>query len=311
MCSSSRTTCRCTRRPSDRAKSCAAILGRIRPTRWIPTSTTRLGARGQSATKTPENIEEDVDDERKWTAEEDLTVAHVWIEGGDISRGVVYPRRGKGNLPYVFSACGLVYLEDPTEEDDLEAEDRTAQLDPETWNEPENAFAKYYRQHTLLPFAFTEEAAASSSASASVSAARFSSSPTRPSPSSFYSSPSRDLSSRPAPAAPVPAPSTRPPGRDLPETHPRPAPLAAQAHPPPPAPHRHPHARAARQRPPERPRKKRKLLPVPRKGSMVSRATRMTMMIATARVFRGAVMFKQQFQKDCVDGWIFYFHDAS
>ncbi|KAJ7319107.1 hypothetical protein DFH08DRAFT_891550 [Mycena albidolilacea] len=42
------------------------------------------------ATKTPENIEEDVDDERKWTAEEDLTVAHVWIEGGDISRGVVY-----------------------------------------------------------------------------------------------------------------------------------------------------------------------------------------------------------------------------
>ncbi|KAJ7793365.1 hypothetical protein B0H14DRAFT_3498168 [Mycena olivaceomarginata] len=107
--------------------------------------------------------------------------------GGDISRGVVYqhapnlqihitinttsiePRRGKGNLPYVFSACGLVYLEDPTEEDDLEAEDRTAQLDPETWNEPENAFAKYYRQHTLLPFAFTEEAAASSSASASAS----------------------------------------------------------------------------------------------------------------------------------------------
>jgi hypothetical protein len=32
----------------------------------------------------------DEEDERKWTAEEDLTVAHVWPEGGDVTRAIVY-----------------------------------------------------------------------------------------------------------------------------------------------------------------------------------------------------------------------------
>ncbi|KAF7334292.1 hypothetical protein MSAN_02390800 [Mycena sanguinolenta] len=137
-----------------------------------------------------ENTEEVVEDERKWMAEEDLTIAHAWPEGGDITRGIVYKhapnlqihitintnpissRRGKGNLPHVFSACGLVYLEDPSEDDELEDEDRTALLDPENWNDPEDAFAKYYRRHIVLPFGLPE-------ASASVPSLTFSSSPLR------------------------------------------------------------------------------------------------------------------------------------
>ncbi|KAJ6572060.1 hypothetical protein B0H19DRAFT_1132401 [Mycena capillaripes] len=150
-----------------------------------------------------ENGNEDLDDERKWTAEEDLTVAHVWPEGGDVKRGLVYKhaanlqihvtintttiesRRGKGNLPHVFSACGLVYLDDPVEEDNLEEEDRTAQLDPENWNEPENAFAKYYRKTAILPYEGYQEASVSSP---SVPSLTFSSSPLRS--SSSASSPS-------------------------------------------------------------------------------------------------------------------------
>ncbi|KAF7348545.1 hypothetical protein MVEN_01372000 [Mycena venus] len=155
-----------------------------------------------------ENTEEDVDDERKWTAEEDLTVAHAWPAGGDINRGIVYKhapnlqihitinttpiasRRGKGNLPHVFSACGLVYMEDPAEEDDnLEEEDRTALLDPENWNEPEDAFAKYYRRNTILPLGYEREANnINNSSSASLPSLTFSSSsPLRSSASSAYS----------------------------------------------------------------------------------------------------------------------------
>ncbi|KAJ7098292.1 hypothetical protein C8R44DRAFT_811270 [Mycena epipterygia] len=141
--------------------------------------------------------EEPVDDERKWTAEEDVTVAHVWPEGGDIGRGIVYQhspslqihitintmpitsRRGKGNLPHVFSACGLVYLGEPTEEDGLEEEDYTAQLDGSNWNEPADAFAAYYGQNTILPFAGYHEEANTSAPSLT-----FSSSPLRSSSSS-------------------------------------------------------------------------------------------------------------------------------
>ncbi|KAJ7253709.1 hypothetical protein B0H12DRAFT_577190 [Mycena haematopus] len=158
-----------------------------------------------------EKMEEEVEDERKWTAEEDLTVAHVWPEGGDISRGIVYKhapnlqihitinttaiqsRRGKGNLPHVFTACGLVYLDKPAEDDDVEEEDPTASLDPENWNEPENAFAKYYRQHTIIPCGYLQEASGSS---ASVPSLTFSSSPARAS-SSFSSSPRATSSSSP------------------------------------------------------------------------------------------------------------------
>ncbi|KAJ7199598.1 hypothetical protein GGX14DRAFT_661429 [Mycena pura] len=138
------------------------------------------------------------DDERKWTAEEDITIAHVWPEGGDINRGIIYKhspqlqihitinttkiesRRGRGNLPHVFSACGLVYLEDPVEEDDLE-EDRTALLDPENWNEPDNAFATYYNRTAILPFAGYER---SNGSSRSIPSLTFSSSPLRASSSS-------------------------------------------------------------------------------------------------------------------------------
>ncbi|KAJ7931226.1 hypothetical protein B0H13DRAFT_2651573 [Mycena leptocephala] len=159
--------------------------------------------------KAHDNQEEDVDDERKWTAEEDLTVAHVWPEGGDTKRGIVYKhapnlqihitintttiesRRGKGNLPHVFTACGLVYLDDPAEEDNLEEEDRTAMLDPDNWNDPENAFAKYYRGNVILPFGYEQEASGSSP---SVPSLTFSSSPLRSSSSS--SSPSVATSPR-------------------------------------------------------------------------------------------------------------------
>ncbi|KAJ7512480.1 hypothetical protein B0H11DRAFT_1951389 [Mycena galericulata] len=148
--------------------------------------------------------EEPVDDERKWTAEEDLTVAHVWPEGADITRGIVYqhnpdlqihisintlpiePRRGRGNLPYVFGACGLVYLEELGEQDNLEDEDPKALLESSNWNEPEDAFAKYYGRHTLLPFAGYHKEAASCS-SPLVPSLTFSSSPLR---SSLSSSPS-------------------------------------------------------------------------------------------------------------------------
>ncbi|KAJ7707830.1 hypothetical protein B0H16DRAFT_1633432 [Mycena metata] len=144
------------------------------------------------------------DDERQWTAEEDMTIAHVWPEGGDTSRGIVYKhapnlqihitinttpiqsRRGKGNLPHVFSACGLVYLRDPVEEDDLEEEDRTAHLDPENWNEPEHVFAEYYGETTVLPLAFSGYGDKENTTMPELS---FSSSPLRPS-SSFSSSPS-------------------------------------------------------------------------------------------------------------------------
>ncbi|KAJ6532730.1 hypothetical protein DFH09DRAFT_1370224 [Mycena vulgaris] len=155
----------------------------------------------------------DVEDERKWTAEEDITVAHVWPEGGDITRGIVYQhsptlqihitintmpiksRRGKGNLPHVFSARGLVFLDEPTEEDPLEPEDRTAELDPSNWNEPADKFADYYGETTILPFAGYQDA------SSSEPSLTFSSSPTRASSSSLATSPA---------AAPVFAPS---PGR--------------------------------------------------------------------------------------------------
>ncbi|KAK7037993.1 hypothetical protein R3P38DRAFT_2903831 [Favolaschia claudopus] len=155
-----------------------------------------------SFSRTPES-EEDVEDERKWTAEEDLTIAHVWPAGGDVSRGIVYKhsaslqihitinttpieaRRGKGNVPHVFSARGLVYLEDPEEEDELEEEDRISLLDPSNWNEPEDAFNKYYRQHMALPFSYTQEANASS---ASLPSLTFSSSPLRSSSSSSFAS---------------------------------------------------------------------------------------------------------------------------
>ncbi|KAJ7150972.1 hypothetical protein C8R43DRAFT_1005790 [Mycena crocata] len=141
--------------------------------------------------------EDEPDDERKWTAEEDLTVAHAWPEGGDVSRAIIYQhspdlqihitintkpiqsRRGKGNLPHVFSACGLVYLDDPEPEDRLEEEEPTALLDPSNWNEPEDAFAKYYGQHTILPYAGYHAEASSSVPSLSFS----SSSPLRPSSS--------------------------------------------------------------------------------------------------------------------------------
>ncbi|KAJ7731103.1 hypothetical protein DFH07DRAFT_847587 [Mycena maculata] len=155
---------------------------------------------GEEARDSTPPMEEPVEDERKWTAEEDLTIAHVWPEGGDMTRGIIYQhspdlqihitintmpitsRRGKGNLPHVFRACGLVYLDEPDEEDGLEDEDPTALLDPSNWNEPEKAFAKYYGRHTLLPFAGYHKEAASSSPS--LPSLTFSSSPVRTSSSS-------------------------------------------------------------------------------------------------------------------------------
>ncbi|KAJ7154774.1 hypothetical protein C8R46DRAFT_1356775 [Mycena filopes] len=149
------------------------------------------------------------DDERQWTAEEDMTVAHVWPDGGDTGRGIVYKhsshlqihitinttpihsRRGKGNLPHVFSACGLVYLDEPREEDNLEDEDRTAKLDPANWNEPENAFTQYYGETAILPLAFSgygDKENAENSSIGAVPELSFSSSPLRP--SSAFSSPS-------------------------------------------------------------------------------------------------------------------------
>ncbi|KAJ7089247.1 hypothetical protein B0H15DRAFT_280680 [Mycena belliarum] len=145
------------------------------------------------------------EDGRKWTAEEDLTVAHAWPEGGDTTRGIVYQhsatlqihitvntlplktRRGKGNLPHVFVANGLVFLDEPAEEDRLEPEDPTAQLDPSNWNDPEDKFAEYYGENTILPYAgYSKEA---DSSSAPLPALTFSSSPTRASSSSLASSP--------------------------------------------------------------------------------------------------------------------------
>ncbi|KAF8170316.1 hypothetical protein K438DRAFT_1982826 [Mycena galopus ATCC 62051] len=160
------------------------------------------------SSKARETPEEDGDDERKWTAEEDLTVAHVWPEGGDIARGIVYKhapnlqihitintttieaRRGKGNLPHVFSACGLVYLDEPAEEDEVEEEDRIALLHPDNWNEPDGAFAKYYHQHAMLPtLTYTQERQEASGSSATAPSLTFSS-PVRPSSSAYSSSPS-------------------------------------------------------------------------------------------------------------------------
>ncbi|KAJ6616476.1 hypothetical protein B0H10DRAFT_1949121 [Mycena sp. CBHHK59/15] len=147
--------------------------------------------------------EEKADDERKWTAEEDMTIAHAWPEGGDMTRGIIYQhspdlqvhitinttpiktRRGRGNLPHVFTAVGLVYLDAPSEDDELEEEDPAALLAPSNWNEPEDAFATYYAQTTILPFAGYETAANSSSAS--VPSLGFSSSPLRTSSSSLVS----------------------------------------------------------------------------------------------------------------------------
>ncbi|KAJ7105769.1 hypothetical protein C8R43DRAFT_963558 [Mycena crocata] len=118
--------------------------------------------------------EDDSHDERKWTAEEDLTVVHAWPEGGDVLRAIIYMRS-----IFPFIACGLVYLDDPEPEDRLEEEEPTALLDPSNWNEPEDVFAKYYGQHTILPYAGYHAEASSSVPSLSFS----SSSPLRPSSS--------------------------------------------------------------------------------------------------------------------------------
>ncbi|KAJ7484416.1 hypothetical protein FB451DRAFT_1554945 [Mycena latifolia] len=171
-----------------------------------------------------------LEDERKWTAEEDLTIAHVWPEGGDITRGIVYQhsptlqihitintspiksRRGKDNVPHIFSACGLVFLNEPSPEDRLEPEDPTAALDPSNWNEPPDKFAGYYAENTILPFAgYSKEA---SSSSASVSSLSFSSSPTRASSSSLATSPASAPRVRSSPGCvpkytPAPRPAQR------------------------------------------------------------------------------------------------------
>ncbi|KAJ7698626.1 hypothetical protein B0H17DRAFT_1050228 [Mycena rosella] len=172
--------------------------------------------------------ESDVEDERKWTAEEDLTIAHVWPEGGDIARGIVYQhsptlqvhvtintmpiksRRGKGNLPHVFSACGLVFLDPPTKHDRLEPEDCTAELDPSNWNEPVDKFAEYYSENTVLPFAGYSKEADASMTSLTFSS---SSSPARPS-SSLAPSPASASRVRASPSCfpkytPAPRPAQR------------------------------------------------------------------------------------------------------
>ncbi|KAJ7636948.1 hypothetical protein FB45DRAFT_907808 [Roridomyces roridus] len=162
---------------------------------------------GDDEEKAP-SLDEPVD-ERKWAAEEDMTIAHVWPEGGDVTRGIVYQhtpnlcihitvntlpintRRGKGNLPYVFRACGLVYMEEPEEDEELEEEDPTATLDPSNWNEPEESFKEYYGRHTLLPFTgYQKEAEAKADTSTEVPSLTFSSSPLR---ASFASSSSPSL----------------------------------------------------------------------------------------------------------------------
>ncbi|KAJ7201711.1 hypothetical protein GGX14DRAFT_699416 [Mycena pura] len=161
-------------------------------------------------TPEPEIREEQVEDERKWMAEEDVTVAHVWPEGGDSSRGMIYQhdanlqvhvtintmpiksRRGKDNLPHVFSACGLVYIDEPDEDDDLEEEDQTASLDPSNWNEPKDKFARYYNKNTILPFPTYGGEANSSSTSLDLTFS--SSSPRHASSSSLPSLPSPHFS---------------------------------------------------------------------------------------------------------------------
>ncbi|KAJ3729869.1 hypothetical protein C8R42DRAFT_772387 [Lentinula raphanica] len=120
----------------------------------------------------------------RWEAEEDYTLEHVWKpvrkgERPDDKTAIVYfhsslsdtecpvqihitlhkapipPRAGKGNSPYVFDARGHVYLS-PLNVDDLDpdedyTEDLTMDIEPDTWNEPQNSFATYLLESMGIP----------------------------------------------------------------------------------------------------------------------------------------------------------------
>ncbi|KAJ7154750.1 hypothetical protein C8R46DRAFT_443052 [Mycena filopes] len=207
------------------------------------------------------------DDERQWTAEEDMTVAHVWPDGGDTGRGIVHKhsshlqihitinttpihsRRGKGNLPHVFSACGLVYLDEPMEEDNLEDEDRAAKLDPANCGTSPKMRSPSI---TARPPSSPSRSRATVTRRTQIAAAlvRYPSSASPPRPSA---------PPRPSPRPPSPPPPRRAdrpasaascaprPGTASPSTRRRRARRSA-VHPPPAAPHWHAHARAARPR---------------------------------------------------------------
>ncbi|KZP17513.1 hypothetical protein FIBSPDRAFT_27992 [Athelia psychrophila] len=107
----------------------------------------------------------EAEDEPIWEAEEDFTLGHVWPEGGDIQRGITYHhsatiqihitmnrskipgRKGMGNKPFVFNACGEGFSSLPGEEGWGEEEDFDWEAPAESvyairWNNHE-AFDRY------------------------------------------------------------------------------------------------------------------------------------------------------------------------
>ncbi|KAE9390328.1 hypothetical protein BT96DRAFT_925980 [Gymnopus androsaceus JB14] len=115
--------------------------------------------------------DEEDDPDVTWEAEEDCTLEHLWDRKSPSSetaivyfdsspldpkhpvqiqitlfKGSIESRKGNGNSPYVFEARGHVYLYplDVLEMDDGYAEeDLKMDIDPDFWNEPSNAFAKF------------------------------------------------------------------------------------------------------------------------------------------------------------------------
>ncbi|KAJ7054366.1 hypothetical protein C8F01DRAFT_488225 [Mycena amicta] len=163
------------------------------------------------------------DDARRWMAEEDVTIGHVWPEGNDTSRGIIYThnpllqvhitsttepvsverRRRKCRDPFVFKAVGNAYLDPPfaTLTGKLPAEKHAFEFkDEELWN-GEDAFGEYYIKNTILPmtaYKLEEERADAATNKQEMPEATFSSSPTRSS-SSMVPTPKSRRHSSPGP----------------------------------------------------------------------------------------------------------------
>ncbi|KAJ7583599.1 hypothetical protein C8J56DRAFT_1167471 [Mycena floridula] len=148
------------------------------------------------------------DEEWKWQAEEDFTILHVWKSlTEDNPAGIIYHhsarvsvhitvasydkvtrRKGKGNTPFVFWAVGDVRL---CLDDDYE-QDPVADLDPDSWNVPDDSFDLFFSDTALVPFSgFYDE---------QEDDINFSSSPVRTSsPGRFPRTPGLTMSSSPLP----------------------------------------------------------------------------------------------------------------
>ncbi|KAF7291850.1 Carbohydrate esterase family 9 protein [Mycena indigotica] len=110
-------------------------------------------------------------DDRRWMAEEDVTLAHIWPNGLDVTRGFVYThnpflqvhitintlsvpaRQGKGRDPFVFIALGNAYLDPPFASPETGPPPLNYHFkfnSADIWN-VSDAFRDFYIKNTVLP----------------------------------------------------------------------------------------------------------------------------------------------------------------